>query len=181
MTKVVITGVGPDQPGIVAGLTHVLEDLEANIEDSTMTLLAGEFAMILIVSIPSGLSLSAFQEAFRPVEQKLGIQLQVKPIEPDLPAHEPDASQTPLMISVAGHDRTGITAHVSEELARHQVNITDLNAQVIPGEEGPVYIMMIEVLLPAGMDQRQLESLLEPIARDLGVEIRCHPLESIAL
>jgi len=51
--RVVISGIGPDQPGIVASVSEILFRHGANIEDSTMTQLADEFAVILLVSLPS--------------------------------------------------------------------------------------------------------------------------------
>ncbi len=41
-----ITAIGKDRPGIVAGVSKALYDLGTNIEDSSMTILSGEFAMI---------------------------------------------------------------------------------------------------------------------------------------
>ena len=48
MTLHAITVLGHDRPGIIAETTSALADLGLNIEDSTMTLLRGHFAMMLI-------------------------------------------------------------------------------------------------------------------------------------
>ena len=45
-----VSVVGKDRPGIVAGVAEVFFRLGCNIADSSCTMLAGEFAMILIVS-----------------------------------------------------------------------------------------------------------------------------------
>ena len=51
-----VSVVGKDRPGIVAAIAEGLYHLGCNIADSSCTMLAGEFAMILIVSPPPPLS-----------------------------------------------------------------------------------------------------------------------------
>ena len=48
----IITAVGPDQPGMAHALAQRLFDAGCNLEDTTMTRLSGQFAMILVVSAP---------------------------------------------------------------------------------------------------------------------------------
>ena len=48
-TYLVISALGEDQPGIVNRLSKVLLDQGCNIEDSRMTVLGGEFAVMLLV------------------------------------------------------------------------------------------------------------------------------------
>ena len=54
-----LTAIGKDKPGIVAAVTKALYELKCNIEDSTMTILHGQFAMILIVKPPKSVSCKA--------------------------------------------------------------------------------------------------------------------------
>ena len=50
MPLLAITVLGHDRPGIIAETTGALAGLGLNIEDSTMTLLRGHFAMMLITA-----------------------------------------------------------------------------------------------------------------------------------
>lgn len=186
MKRIIITGVGKDKPGIVAGLTHLLSDCGGNIEDSTMTLLAGEFAMILIVSLPDDVAYQRLAAQLPNIEQTLQISLSVQPardiLAEDILSEEQRAqAQQSVMISVAGIDHTGITAQVTQLLADQHVNISDLNAQRIPGEHGPVYIMMIEAQLPVALSAEGLQAFLVPLASTLAVEIRVNPIEVMTL
>ena len=45
-----VTVIGRDRPGIIADTTGLLADLGANLEDSSMTLLRGHFAMVLVAT-----------------------------------------------------------------------------------------------------------------------------------
>ena len=53
MSLPVVTVLGRDRPGIVADTTAALARLGGNLEDSTMTLLRGHFAMLLLVQTPA--------------------------------------------------------------------------------------------------------------------------------
>ncbi|MBI5345287.1 MAG: ACT domain-containing protein, partial [Deltaproteobacteria bacterium] len=56
MKRYALTAVGRDRPGIVAAVTKALYDHACNIEDSTMTRLEDEFAIILIMSAPGDIN-----------------------------------------------------------------------------------------------------------------------------
>ncbi|MBK8190052.1 MAG: ACT domain-containing protein [Vampirovibrionales bacterium] len=182
MKKYTLTGIGPDKPGIVAGMTAALADCGGNIEDSAMTILANQFALILIGAFPDKATLEGLREAFAPVAAALDMTLDIRELHETAagaPAHAP--GENTYILSVAGRDRTGITAAITRILAAHQVNITDLNARLMENEDGPVYIMMVEAVLPAGLDVDAFERELAAMGESLHVEISYHPVEVVAL
>jgi glycine cleavage system transcriptional repressor len=180
MVKAVISGIGPDQPGIVAAIASILYSNGCNIEDSTMTRLANEFAVILVITVPEGLPFSKIQREFIQLEDTHNMAVLIKPI-PEHMAMEEQAPNHPFMLSVAGKDQTGITYHVSQKLAELEINITDLNAQIIQGDEGPLYIMMVEVDIPPSISANTVEKELKTLSQQLGLEIQLRPLEAVAL
>jgi len=180
MTKAVISGIGPDQPGIVAALASILYQRGCNIVDSTMTRLANEFAVILIVTMPDDLRFADLQRELITVEESHHMTLLIKPIPANV-SLDSNSHQNPYMISVAGKDRLGITFHVSRKLAEMDVNVTDLNAQTIPGEDGPIYIMMVEVDVPNSISIESVRQEMQTLAAEIGVEIQLRPLEAVAL
>lgn len=180
MAKAVISGIGPDQPGIVAAIASILYHHGCNIEDSTMTRLAQEFAVILVITVPEGLPFSKLQREFVQLEDTHNMAVLIKPI-PEHLAFEDHSRNHPFMVSVAGKDQTGITFNVSQKLAELDINITDLNAQIIQGDEGPVYIMMVEIDIPPSISVSTVEKELKTLAQQLGVEIQVRPLEAVAL
>src|ERR1035437_8139236 len=62
---IAVTDLGHDRPGIVADVTGALADLHGNLQDSTMTLLRGHFAMVLLVH--TGASAEAVERALHPL------------------------------------------------------------------------------------------------------------------
>jgi glycine cleavage system transcriptional repressor len=188
--KILITGVGPDRPGIVAGLTEVLFRHQCNIEDSSMTILAREFSWLLLVNASPSASFEQIKHDIQSLGEQMGLTILVKAIEVDTNEVETVLQEDQqahmlenrdVMIAVSGQDKTGITYQVAKVLAETQVNILDLNAHCIEGEDGPVYIMMIEAKLPTNLEQATLENTLNSLAKKLGVEIRVNPLEVLTL
>ena len=54
-----VSAVGADRPGIVAAVTGVFLENGCNLEDTSMTILRGHFAMMLVVAAPDGLEQEA--------------------------------------------------------------------------------------------------------------------------
>jgi glycine cleavage system transcriptional repressor len=171
---VAVSAVGPDRPGIVAGVTRALYEANCNLADVTSTLLSGHFAMLLIVRAPAELSPQALEDALAGVAAELGLTITVRPVEegaraPAEPTH---------MVSVYGADRPGIVYRVAEVLAAEGANITDLTSRLIGEPERPVYALMLEVALRA---EARVEERLRALGAELGVEVSMHPLEADVL
>ncbi|HZC68761.1 MAG TPA: ACT domain-containing protein, partial [Nitrospirales bacterium] len=61
-----LTAFGQDRPGIVASLAEGLYHLGCNIEDTCMTRLRDEFAMMLLVRLPAGLAQGQLTDRLAP-------------------------------------------------------------------------------------------------------------------
>ena len=102
MRQIAITAVGEDRPGIVAGVCRVLFDAGGNLRDTSMTILSGQFAMILIVAVPRELQLADLDRHLEPARRDLGITTFVR----ELPEGQPMQSGRPevdeYLVTVAG-------------------------------------------------------------------------------
>lgn len=85
------------------------------------------------------------------------------------------------MISVYGSDQPGIVYHVAQALADRKVNVTDLNTKLIGSEDRPVYVMMIEAVLPPGLEIEELETVLSSIRTEMQVDISIRAIETVEL
>ena len=169
MTLLAISAIGADRAGIVAAVTRVLHERGCNLEDTSMTILRGHFAMTLVVA--GGESAETLDAALRPVARDLDLVLTVREVEPE-PAHP---AARPYVVSVYGADHPGIVARVSGVLAGLGVNITDLTTRLVDG--GAVYAMVVDADLPPGLDPAGVESALAEAATDLDVSITVRPAE----
>jgi glycine cleavage system transcriptional repressor len=137
--QLAVTAVGADRPGIIARVTGVLLELGGNLEDSSMTILGGHFAIMLLVRSSTGAE--ALESALREGTADLGLVVSVRPVGPGS-----ESAPATHVLSVYGSDRPGIVHEVTSVLADLDVNVTDLTTRVIEGEKA-VYAMMLELVL----------------------------------
>lgn len=169
MNSLAVTVLGHDRPGIIAQTTKILAELGLNLEDSTMTLLRGHFAMTLICAGPAGAG--RIERALAPLAQDGSLSVTVREV-PDQPGPRPVAAS--YVLTVHGGDRPGIVSAVATEVARAGGNITDLTTRL----SGELYLLVAEVDLPAELDATALEESLTAVAAELGVEVGLRPVES---
>ncbi|MFL6107717.1 MAG: glycine cleavage system protein R [Marmoricola sp.] len=168
MPLLAITVLGHDRPGIIAETTGVLAELGLNIEDSTMTLLRGHFAMMLITDGSS--DASSVEEALRGLTADGSLSVSVR----EVPAESVSSRGSAYLLSVHGGDRPGIVSSVVAEVAAVGGNITDLTTRLA----GDLYVVIAEVDLPGSADPAGLQAALETAAGQLGVEVTLRPLDS---
>src|SRR5690349_12921563 len=88
---IAISAIGQDRPGIVAALSKVLFEKGCNLEDSSMTRLRGDFAVLLLVSLPEGMGLSELEGAFESVAEKWGLTHSLRVLNPSEAEADQDA------------------------------------------------------------------------------------------
>lgn len=181
MKKVILTVLGKDRPGIVADVTEVLFKSGCNIEDSSMTILEGEFAMLLVVSLPSKLSGGAdLKTKFSPLIKKSDLYINIKNfVEPEPKQLVPEPKN--YVISVIGTDKPGIVYQVAKVLADHEANITDVETKRIGKGERVVYAMVLEANIPVNVKVHDLEEEFSELGKKMGVEVTLKPIESLTL
>jgi len=169
VTSQAITVIGHDRPGIIAETTRVLAELGLNIEDSTMTLLRGHFAMMLICA--GDASSAKIESALAPMTADGSLDVSVREV-PEEPAQ--GAVGPTYVLTVHGGDRAGIVSTVVGEVARVGGNVTDLTTRL----SGDLYVLVAEVDLPADCDVAQLQGALRRDGDELGVGVSLRPMES---
>lgn len=76
--KLVVTVVGVDRVGIIAGVANTLAAHNVNIESINQTILDGMFNMIMMCEMKDGNNLAAVQEALAQEGQKLGVEVRAQ-------------------------------------------------------------------------------------------------------
>ncbi len=179
MQHFALTIIGRDRPGIVSQVTEIMYNLGCNIADSSCSILGGQFAMILILAHPEYTDRESFGDAFAALEEA-DLSVYLRTLKPGGEIH-PDIDGEICMISVYGSDKPGIVFRVSKELGDHKVNITDLNTKLIGTEERPVYVMMLEAVLPNGMTTDDIEAMMADLKEELQVDISVRPITPVEL
>jgi glycine cleavage system transcriptional repressor len=164
-----VTVVGHDRPGIIAEATGLLAGLGANLEDSSMTLLRGHFAMVLVASVEAATP-TEVEAALAPLAADGALAVSVR----EVPVEQVGASAgSGHLLSVHGGDRPGIVSAVTAEVAAAGGNITDLTTRLT----GDLYVLLAEVDLPAATDTEALTGRLRAAGDRLGVQVSMRPLD----
>jgi glycine cleavage system transcriptional repressor len=180
MKRTAYTFIGKDRPGIIAALTRSLFEAGCNVEDTTMTLLEDQFAMILIATIPNLTAEKKLNQIFDRIRKEWGLNhyrqsLRGNPIRKK---HPPGTRSQ--VISVIGKDRTGIVYETSRILAGANLNITDLNSKILGKGKRALFVMVLEVDIPRQFNLKRLDSAWQKLRKRLKVDVRVKPLEHLA-
>lgn len=175
-----VTIISKDRPGIVADVTEVLFKLGCNIEDSSCTMLGGDFAMILIVSHEKPFAKAKLTDEFKVLHERTGLATYVRTLSEAEICPVGDEGEL-CLISVYGSDQPGIVFRVTRTLADHRVNISDLNTKLIGTIEEPVYVLMLEATLPDCLTIEGVSALLENLRKELQVEITVRSITPVSL
>jgi glycine cleavage system transcriptional repressor len=179
MQHFALTIIGRDRPGIVSQVTEILYRTGCNIADSSCSILGGQFAMILIIAHSEIADRDGFCGAFLPLEET-GLSVFLRTLKPGGEKH-PHMEGEICLISVYGSDKPGIVYRVSRELGERQVNITDLNTKLIGTEQRPVYVMMLEAVLPPTMEIDEISRIMNNLKNELQVDISVRSITPVEL
>lgn len=174
----IITAVGPDRPGMAYAMASRLAAYDCNIEDTTMTRLGGEFAMILIVTPPPGIALENLVQELTSLKSPHDLFVSCKEIA-DAPVATTNQALARYILSVYGPENKGLVARITGALAERGVNITDVQTRVAVG--GTVYVMIFEIELPLELPIETLQQALASAAHDIGAQISLRLLEEDTL
>jgi glycine cleavage system transcriptional repressor len=168
----VISALGTDRPGIVNDLSGAILEYGCSVADSRMSVLGGEFALILLVSGKWD-SIAKLESALPVVASKLGLMVTLKQTE----KRRAGTALLPYEIEVVAMDHTGIVHEVADFLAARDINIetmdTDTYAAAHTGTQ--MFSMNLRISVPGDMhiatlreeftdfcDQLNLDAVLEP-------------------
>jgi glycine cleavage system transcriptional repressor len=167
-----LSAIGRDRPGIVADLSELIFECDCNLEDSSMTILGSEFAVLLLLSGEGADVERRLSQACKRLEWEKRLTVFFRPLDGEPPLRQDDA-MVRLTCTVTGVDRAGIVARVARTLERHGANVTDLKTQARRGAESgtPIFTMQIAMEIPRTADRRVLARELDRVASELAVEI----------
>jgi glycine cleavage system transcriptional repressor len=167
-----LSAIGRDRPGIVADLAELIYECDCNLEDSSMTILGSEFAVLLLLSGEGPDLERRLGAGCKRLEWEKRLTVFFRPLEEGAPTRPPHGT-VPMECVVTGVDKAGIVARVSRALADHGVNVTALQTQARPGAETgtPMFTMRIQMAVPPAADRHRLRERLEQVASELRVDL----------
>jgi glycine cleavage system transcriptional repressor len=169
-TNIVFTLTGTDRIGLVNDITELLLARDGNVETCRMVRLGGEFAVLMLVSLPAE-QLPRLNEPFQGLTAE-GYKVTLTETEPG-PAEKP-AIWRPYRIEVEGADHEGIIHEIAHHLSRRGINIEsmDTGARPAPVSGTPLFTMTALVAVPPSLEGQDWQSVLEEVGQRLNVEVR---------
>jgi glycine cleavage system transcriptional repressor len=172
--QIIVNAIGPDRPGIVGQFTGHLHAAGANVLDSRMVNLRGQFAIILLVEAsPDGVT--RIRETLPPQAEKLG--LRVTLTEPAAAVPAPPVKGIPFKLKTYSLDQPGIVHRVSDLLREFGVNIEELTAhqQSAPFAGEPLFLMEMRLTVPPGVSIQTLRGKLQTLCDSLNCDVDFEP------
>ncbi|MEM7798654.1 MAG: ACT domain-containing protein, partial [Chloroflexota bacterium] len=121
--RLVVTVTGSDRVGIVDEVTKVVLAHQGNVESSRMARLGGEFAMLMLISLPEGL-LKELESGLGALRNQ-GLELTTRPTVYNF--RQKFDGWVHYQINVRGADHEGIIHEITQYLAQEGVNIETMD------------------------------------------------------
>jgi len=165
--QLVITALGDDRPGIVDELSNTLFKHNLNIEDSRMSVLGGEFAVLLLVS-GTQQSIDDFVGDTASLEQSLNMKILVKMTSSET---SPQA-MVPYTVEVVAIDHPGIVHKLASFFSGRQINIVDLHTERYAAAHTatPMFAVNITIGIPADMAIKTLRDEFIDMCDELNLD-----------
>jgi len=169
----VVSALGHDRPGIVNDLSRVILDASGNIIDSRMTVLGGEFAVILLVAVSEPL-LASLEKSLEELGKAKDLTISSRPTR----TQDGTANRMPYHIEVVAIDHPGIVYQLTNYLSKHNINIQDLVTQryAAPHTGTSMFSVDIRVAIPSNLAVKQFREEFRNYCDELNLDMT---LESV--
>lgn len=171
-TYLVISALGHDRPGIIEQLTRLVVNHQCNIHDTRMTVLGGEFAILLMAS-GARASLQQLEADLPAVGKELGLTTIARWTE----ARSPSADARPYRVEVVALDHPGIVHDIASFFGQQNINIEEMDTGTYAAAHtgSPMFSLAMVINVPASKgfrelrdsfldfcDERSLDATIEP-------------------
>jgi glycine cleavage system transcriptional repressor len=172
-----LSAIGHDHPGFVADLAELIYECDCNLEDSSMTILGGEFAVLLLLSGQGDDLDRRLSTACKRLEWEKRLTVFIRPLEGEPTPFGAGERFHVYELQATGLDKAGIVARVARGLADHGINITHMetHSRPEPGSGTTIYTMQIDMAVPAAVALPSLREQLDRIADELHIHIDLAP------
>ena len=172
-----VSAIAQDHPGVVADLAELIYECDCNLEESSMTVLGSEFAVLLLLSGQGNDLDRRLSSTCKRLEWEKRVTVFLRPLEGEPAHYRPGERVSRYELRATGVDKAGIVARVARCLADHGINITEMHthSRPEPGSGTAIYTMQIHMDVPVSVGIATFQDRLERIADDLHIHIDLVP------
>ena len=169
-TNIVFTLTGADRVGIVDEVTQLLFNLGGNVETSRMARLGGEFAILMLVALPS----EQLANLDKNVQHLIAQGYKVTTIQTQQTYAEAHAGWRPYQIQVQGADHEGLIHEIAHTLSQSGINIEAMETGTVRAANSGIalFTMTAEVIVPPDLPGQTWSAALEDVAHRLHLDMK---------
>jgi len=167
--SIVLTASGPDRAGIVAELARAVTQHNGNVEESRMTILGNDFALLLRITVPKDVTPDMLQK-------------EVQTTFPEYMVSARDTSSAPpnfthpvriFSVTVEGPDQPGIVAVLSKLFVEHKASVRDLDtdSSSAPFAGYKIFSLKAIIAMPTTADFPSFEESLHKFEDTYGFDV----------
>ncbi|MDR2422460.1 MAG: hypothetical protein LBE01_03705 [Deltaproteobacteria bacterium] len=171
MSKIIVAIVGRDRPGLVHLVSKALGVYGGAIEEINQTTLKGQFAGLFSIAAPDGLDEGLLSQGLAEALTGTGMSYFIAP-PADLEEPTEAPAMEPYVITLHGASSPALIPGITQTVASFDVNIDNLRAVTLSDRLGAApQVLVLEISVPAAVQQRVFRQALSLTAEELGVEI----------
>lgn len=150
----VISALGTDKPGIINELSKQATAQDCNIIDTRMTVLGGEFALLMMVS-GSQDQISSLEPNMTQAAENLGLTVMLKRTAPKAT----QAANLPYCVQVVALDNPGIVHEIARFFGDKQINIEEMHTGTYAAAHTgtPMFSLEMTVNIPSSVSLASLK------------------------
>lgn len=169
----VIAAIAANRPGLLDAVSKVIRDCGGNVVDSRMTVLGGEFSLIMLVSGTWDV-VAKIESALPRLQDGLGLTVVTRRTE----ARKSGTNLIPYAVEVVSYDHPGIVHEIAGFFSGRSINIEDMytSGYAAAHTSAPMFSLHMTVAVPSNTsiaalrgefmefcDRLNLDSIMEPV------------------
>lgn len=172
--QLVITILGEDRPGLVCALARAVLDCGCSLGDSRMTVLGGEFAMVMLVR-GNWNTLVKLEGQLTRLAQTLGLTINYRRTER---RHNQD-DILPYAVEVIALDQPGILNNLAQFFAGRAINIEEMATRSYPAPHTGTLMFSVNLIvgIPARIHIALLREEFMDFCDDLNLDAVMEPVK----
>lgn len=170
----VLTALGEDRSGIINELSAAILDCGCNIQESRMSTLGGEFAVLVLITGHWN-TLAKLESLLPSLEQRLGLTIQSKRTE----ARQPKQNNVPYAIDVVSLDHPGIVHNLANFFSSRDINIEELVTSSYSAAHtgSTMFSVHMEMGIPNTIKIAELREMFMDYCDDLNLDAVMEPMK----
>jgi glycine cleavage system transcriptional repressor len=170
----VLSAIGQDRAGIVQAISQSITECGCNITDSRMTVLGGEFAVIMLLG-GSWDAIVKLENSLSRLEKKLELIITSKRTENRMMTK----NQLSYMVEVVAMDHPGIVHDIAKFMSSYQINIEDVatSSYAAPHTGTQMFSMTMTISIPSELSISKLRNEFMDMCDDLNLDAVMGPFK----